>query len=239
MKYSSAYIFGRQITGNTPPTPPPWKAWWWNSPGACPVRAVDGFLPYCAQDSFGADPFYYVDGTHSNYSGHDIGCDAFEITSTIPWGYNYREHGNTPSYSVAFIPLMDLSDNPSTSRLMLAMDWYTCLPYVDAYDRGSYDVDISMFIYTEQGQYIPLHQTGSRGVSGHFEPDNNHVYLVAGADAFIKQDQSLEENIVYGGLIFDAGYDGNPAVKWGFAAYKLSKLTYNGVKIDKSWYDPS
>ena len=165
------------------------------------------FLPYCDKDTFFYDVFYYVAGINEDYSGHDIGCDAFEITQTLPWGYDKEQHSGNPSYSVAFIPLMDKNTGQkSNDRLMLEMAWNKCLPYVDANDPGLYDVDLSMWIYTEQGQYLPLHQNGKKSAIGIFKPDGVHVYMVAGVDTLRKADDSLELDMVYGGLIQDVGY---------------------------------
>lgn len=238
MNISSAYLFGRQISLGQ--VPPPYKPWWWNSPGVFPVQAVNGFLPYCDKDTFFYDVFYYVAGINEDYSGHDIGCDAFEITQTLPWGYDKAQHSGNPSYSVAFIPLMDKNTGQkSNDRLMLEMAWNKCLPYVDANDPGLYDVDLSMWIYTEQGQYLPLHQNGKKSAIGIFKPDGVHVYMVAGVDTLRKADDSLELDMVYGGLIQDVGYgNGSSCVRWDFCAYKLVRLYNYDYIIDTSWYDP-
>lgn len=237
MKISSAYLFARQISLGE--TPKPYKPWWWNSPGVFPVRSVDGFLPYCDEDTFFYDVFYYVAGIHENYSGGDIGCDAFDITSTLPWGYDKAEHGGKPYYASAFIPLMDMNGNPSQDRLALFMDWNKCKPYVDANDPGLYDVDIYMSVYTSQGEELPLHQNGKKSAIGIFKPQDNHVYLVAGVDTLRKEDDSLELDMVYGGLIQDVGYgEGNACVRWDFAAYKLVRLYNYNYMIDTSWYNP-
>ena len=122
---------------------------------------------------------------------------------------------------------------------MLEMAWNKCLPYVDANDPGLYDVDLSMWIYTEQGQYLPLHQNGKKSAIGIFKPDDVHVYMVAGVDTLRKADDSLELDMVYGGLIQDVGYgSGSSCVRWDFCAYKLVRLYNYDYIIDTSWYDP-
>ena len=239
MIYSSAYIFGRQITAGEPPTPP-WSDWWWNSPNVCPVREVNNFIPYCYTDTFVPNnPFYYVTGNNV-YNGHDIGCTAKDITATAPWGYDYREHSNRPYRSACFVPLVDSQGNPSTTRLVSETAFYVLKPYVDQNDKGSYDIEVELYLYTEDGQYIPLHPNGVRNPTGAWKASDSHLYILTGVDCWYKYGGGYESDIIYGGIIADGiDYNGDDCISWGLAGYKLQKIYDNGYRIDPTWYNPS
>ena len=252
MIISSGYLFGRQMTAWEPPAPP-YPFYWWNSPGVCPVREVNGYKPSMNYDTSqdpdsNANCITQIDTSNKYYSGGDIGCNALEITDDLPWGYDNYDHDYEPYRMAYYIPLYDASGHEST-RYMLVFEIlvYYLIPYVDENNKGEYFLTSQMLIYDREAQEVIVGRfVDSEGV---FKPSGNHIYMFAGADTFYYHETWTGQgevvgsvsNYVYSGLIVDAchnyGYD---RVKWQGVCINLKWIDDNiGMHLDPDWFNPS
>ena len=251
MTISSAYVFGKNITPGTVP-PPPYPFYWWNSPGVCPVREVNGYKPSIDYDT--SYPSYddqnrmcTIDTSNKNYDGGDIGCNAIEITDDMPSEYNCDDEGG-PYVMRNIIPLYDSNEQESARyRIMVEFGIYYLEPYVDANNQGYYWVSSQMRLTdrVEQDNVLSTF-TDAEGV---FKSANNHFYMFAGADTFYYRNRwtgqgevvgSIGDRIYSGNIIEACSLAGAPRVKWAGVAFSLQWIeNHCGVHLDRQWYNPT
>lgn len=243
-----ARLFADNITPNNPPVPP-YPLYWWNSPGVCPVREVNGYKPYlfwpdnASSDTHAAQ----IDNSNKYYDGGDTGCNALEITDLMPWGYNAEEHDGQWYMLRESIPLYDSNEQESEQyRILVEFGCYYMFPYVDAENPGEYWTTSQMRLTDRINQQNVLVEfTDAQGV---FKP-NSHIYMFAGADTFYWVDDwnatyptKSMNNIIYSGNIIDAChlYDGYSRVKWAGAVFDLNWIQQQlGVHLSRDWIIPT
>ena len=236
---SSGYLMGKTISYRERPYP----LYWWNSPDVCPVKSVNGYVPWTFFPTNSDSPSAQIDNSNNNYSGGNIGCNALEITNDLNWGYNYEEHDYYWDYMRNIIPLYDSNDEESNQyRIMVEFGYCYLLPYVDSNDPGYYWTTSQMRLTDRINQRNVISQfTDAVGV---FKPDS-HIYMFAGADTFYNNDSweagqptGLKHNIIYSGNIIDACHEnGTPRVKWAGIAFELDYIEREcGVHLNRDWF---
>lgn len=244
MNLSSGYLFAKGIKPEAVP-PPPYPVYWWRSPGVCPVRPVNNWLPFlfwpsnASPDVHGAN----IDVSNKYYDGGDPGCDAYEITDLMPWGYDYNEHDNEWYWLRNFIPLYDSQGRESEQyRIVLEFGCAIMRPYVDENDPGYYWTTAQMRLTDRINQQNILYEFCD--FEGVWKPSGNHVYMFAGADTFYwiddweaEQPSKSMHNIIYHGNIIDARHwTGYSRMKWGGAVFDLNWIEQSlGVHLDPRW----
>lgn len=242
MNLSSGYLFAKGITAGVVP-PPPYPFYWWRSPDVCPVREVNGYKPYLFWPSNASSDTHMaqIDNSNRYYDGGDIGCDALEITDSLPWGYDADVEEGAYWLREA-IPLYDSNGQESEQyRILVELGIYYLLPYVDENDPGYYWTTSQMRLTDRVNQRNVLAEfVDAEGV---FKQDS-HIYMFAGADTFYWVDDwegsyptKSMHNIIYSGNIIDAcHYNGYPRVKWAGVVFDLNWIEQElGVHLDPRW----
>lgn len=241
-----ARLFADNITPNNPPIPS-YPLYWWNSPGVCPVREVNGYKPYLFWPANASSDTHLaqIDNSNKYYDGGDIGCDALEITDILPWGYNADEEGG-PYWFREAIPLYDSNEQESAQyRILVEFGIYHLLPYVDENDHGYYWTTSQMRLTDRVNQTNILAQFVD--AEGEFKP-SSHIYMFAGADTFYWVDDwegsyptKSKTNIIYSGNILDACHaNGYPRVKWAGVVFDLNWIEQElGVHVSRDWIIPT